>query len=548
LAVCALAEPASAQSEATQAAAPSASGIVFEDSNGNRRRDAGEPGLAGVLVSNGLEVVRTKSGGGYSLPIVEGDILFVTKPSGYAVPLGDDMLPRFYYIHDSDGTPAELGLRFGAVAPSGPLPVSIDFPLTRVDEPDDFKVIWFADTQAQTPAELDYLRDDVVAELIGTDAAFGITAGDTVYDDLTLYPRHNRLIGRIGVPWYNVPGNHDLNFLSPDDRHSLESFKQSYGPTYYSFDYGQVHFVMLDSVVYHGRNANRSEPNAWGAGTYEGRISQRQLDWLANDLQFVPEDKLVVVGMHIQLDTPGQDDLGSNVSNREELFKVLSGREHVFSIAGHLQSVLHRYFDAEDGYIGPTPLHQHVIAAASGSWWSGPLDTRGIPIALQSDGTPNGYYIMTVRGNRATMHFKAASKPADHQMRITVAPVFEHNSMGPAAPQGYDHAPIPADRIEAMELAVNLFDGGPNSKVVFRVDGGPPIELAPTSRIDALFAKLYLRIKDRSVFWTPVRRSTHIWAAPLPRDLEPGVHRITVRAIDEYGQVHEAAKLIEVAP
>ncbi len=56
-ALCALAEPASAQSEATQAAA-SASGIVFKDSNRNRQRDAGEPGLAGVLVSNGLEVGR----------------------------------------------------------------------------------------------------------------------------------------------------------------------------------------------------------------------------------------------------------------------------------------------------------------------------------------------------------------------------------------------------------------------------------------------------------------------------------------------------------
>ena len=70
--------------------------------------------------------------------------------------------------------------------------------------------------------------------------------------------------------------------------------------------------------------------------------------------------------------------------------------------------------------------------------------------------------------------------------------------------------------------------------------------MARSARVDALAAKLSLQIKDRSVFWTPLRESTHIWAAPLPRDLSPGVRRITIRALDEYGQEHEAAKLIEV--
>jgi len=115
----------------------------------------------------------------------------------------------------------------------------------------------------------------------------------------------NRLVGRIGIHWYNLPGNHDLNFMSPDDRHSLETFKRTFGPTYYSFDVGRVHFVMLDSVVYLGRNAGRAKPDAWGAGFYVGRIAQRRLDWLSNDMRHVPEDKLVVIGMHIQLDTPG---------------------------------------------------------------------------------------------------------------------------------------------------------------------------------------------------------------------------------------------------
>ncbi len=146
------------------------------------------------------------------------------------------------------------------------------------------------------------------------------------------------------------------------------------------------------------------------------------------------------------------------------------------------------------------------------------------------------------------MRYKAASKPADYQMRITVAPVFEHQSLGPAAPQKYNETPIPQDRIAAMELAVNLFDGGPRSKVWYSIDGGPVVEMTRSARVDALVGKLSLRIPDRSVFWTPLRDSTHIWAAPLPRDLAPGVHRIAIRAVDEYGQEHRATKLIEVVP
>ncbi len=47
---------------------------------------------------------------------------------------------------------------------------------------------------------------------------------------------------------------------------------------------------------------------------------------------------------------------------------------------------------------------------------------------------------------------------------------------------------------------------------------------------------------------TLLRNSTHIWAVPLPRDPPPGARRITIRAIDEYGQVHREERLIEVVP
>ena len=78
-----------------------------------------------------------------------------------------------------------------------------------------------------------------------------MTIGDIMYDDLSLYPRLNRIIGQIGLPWYNIGGNHDLNYESPNAKYSRETFKRIYGPPYYAFEYGGALFLMLDNVNYH---------------------------------------------------------------------------------------------------------------------------------------------------------------------------------------------------------------------------------------------------------------------------------------------------------
>jgi hypothetical protein len=390
-------------------AAENVSGIVFDDRDGDSRRDDGEPGVPGVLVSNGLDVVSTDSGGRYQLDLDERAVVFITKPTGWAVPLSEKNLPQFFYRHYPTGTPAELGLRYPGPEPSGSLDGPVNFPLRRVDEPDRFRVIWFSDPQPQTPAEIDYIRDDVIAELIGTRAAFGITTGDIMYDDLSLFPRYNEVVGQVGIPWYNVPGNHDMNFRAEDDRDSLETFKRYFGPPYYSFDYGRVHFVVLDTVDYLGREAQRGRLGR----TYEGRVDKRQLAWLENDLEYVPRDRLVVLAMHIPLRSiSGEDSPSVNVANLSDLFEAIEGREKLLAVAGHMHNNEHQYFTEEDGFDSPTPLHLHTLAAVSGSWWSGPFDERGIPVAIQSDGTPNGYHVMSVDGTDVRLRYQAAGKPA----------------------------------------------------------------------------------------------------------------------------------------
>ena len=114
------------KSFATARTPDAARGKVFLDANRNSRHDPNETGIAGVMVSNGREVVVTRFDGSYELPAYEDMNLFITKPAGYSAPVSDEMVPQFSYIHKMAGSP---DLHFGGIAPTGPLPQAINFPL-----------------------------------------------------------------------------------------------------------------------------------------------------------------------------------------------------------------------------------------------------------------------------------------------------------------------------------------------------------------------------------------------------------------------------------
>ena len=88
--------------------AGTASGRVFDDLNQDGEYGPGEPGVAGVSVSNGCDVVLTSSEGVYEIGLAPGQILFVAQPAGYVVPVDDNNLPSFFYLHYPDGTPTAI--------------------------------------------------------------------------------------------------------------------------------------------------------------------------------------------------------------------------------------------------------------------------------------------------------------------------------------------------------------------------------------------------------------------------------------------------------
>lgn len=489
--------------------AEKAQGRVYHDENRNEQFDPGELGLAGIRVSNGRDIVATDQGGQWSMDVRPDDIIFVIKPSGWMTPVTEDQIPRFYYIHKPQGSPTS---QFPGVAPTGPLPASVDFPLYRQPEPDRFQVLFFGDPQPRNQTEIDYIAHDVVEELVGSNARFGVTLGDILFDDLALFDSLNATVALIGVPWYNVIGNHDLNMDSPNDRYSDETFHRIYGPNYYAFDYGKVHFIVLDNVEW------------LGAGkSYRGGLDADQLRFVANDLKSVPDHQLVVLSMHIPL---------GGIGNRRELYRLIEDRPYTLSLSGHTHWQAHQFIGEEDGWMGEKPHHHIVNVTVSGSWWKGLPDEVGIPHTTMRDGAPNGYSILSFDGHEATFDFKAARQPASYQLNI--------------------HAPESVSRAALSEsfLWVNVFGGSEKSQVRFRVAGSLSWrEMAMVAAPDPT----YVLVREREMKMMPSRPelnapidSAHLWRTELPVDLPIGTHRIEVSTVDMYGREFRASRVLRV--
>jgi len=507
-----------------EAGKKTAKGIVFEDANHSGVFDQGEKGIPNVSVSNQSDVVQTDQNGHFRLPVSKETIIFVTKPAGYQVPLDKNHLPQFYYIHQPKGSPA--GLKCKGIAPTGKLPHSIHFPLIKTEVDETFDIIVVGDPQTKTREEVDFYRDDVVARMMGTKARFYLALGDIMYDDLSLFDQMIPMVGQIGIPIYHVMGNHDMNFRVPDEKYEAETFKRLHGPDYFSFNYGSVHFVVLNSVKYNGWNKEKNEK-----GDYIGYLHDRQLTWLKNDLSFVPEDHLLVLAMHIPVRSEMYKEENNLIVNREALFKILENRKHLLALAGHMHYFEYLEYGGNNGWLGSAKFPSVTAGAGCGTWWHGPKDPGGIPYGMCTDGTPNGYFRFTFTGNRFNYRFYPSHSSHDNRMRIN-------------SPIGTLSQPDLKNR----EINVNVFTGTPGTIVTYELDDGPKVTMERKVMKDPFFTKLVAENPDSYKDWMEPTDCSHIWVAPLPGDLEPGNHRLEITAKDHQGNVFTAYRLFEIIP
>lgn len=415
----------------TDAPAEVARGTVFHDLSRDGIRQPHEPGLAGVLVSNGREVVRTSADGSWELPVRDDMTVMVTKPAGYATPTTEDGVPQYFYHHKPAGTPGAF--RYGGLAPTGPLPAAINFPLIETVATERFSCIAMGDTQPYSNDELGYVRDGVLDTILSRDLAGArcmIMLGDVMGDDLGLLPRFMDVMATAGLPQYYIHGNHDYDFDATSDDDSADSWRAIYGPAYYSFEIGRVFFVALDNVVFPcgpedvapGDREACGEP---AGAAYNGRVTDTQMAWLENLLAEVPEDRLIVLMHHIPFASFVASSAGRHQTDNLAAIHALVGARPALSLSGHTHTF--EFLAAGEWYepwaerVGVTRLpFDHIVAGApSGNWFMGDMGFDGVPLAFARDGTPPGFTVLDFDGADWRITFHAANQPADRQMALS---------------------------------------------------------------------------------------------------------------------------------
>lgn len=440
-------------------------------------------GLAGVGVSDGYDVVATTADGAFELlSRFEHGFVHISSPAGFGIP------------KRPDGT---AGL-FRPIRPDARGEMEVRFDLARLEASDDHHAaLMLPDIQTEDAFEMGRFLGETVPDLTGTiealpGEAFGISCGDILFDDLSMYPDYTRGIARTGVPFFQCIGNHDLDFDGASDEASTETFSRHFGPRYYSFDRGQVHYVVLDDVLWHG-------------GGYIGYLGYEQLHWLEADLARITPGSPVIVATHIPVlgsrfvrDGERRPGPSVSVNNREILYRLLEPFDaHI--VAGHTH---------ENDHIWSQGVHEHVSGTVCGAWWSG--DICG-------DGTPNGYSVYEVEGSRVTWRYKATGHPDDHQMRVYA------RGADPSAPEE-----VVANVWDADDgWTVVWYEGADRRGTMARRLGLDPRAVAEHSGPDLPAHRP----------WVDPYPTYHLYYAPVDRGHGP----IRVEATDRFGRVYTAA-------
>lgn len=126
------------------------------------------------------------------------------------------------------------------------------------------------------------------------------------------YEIHRKTLLNLSIPHYDAPGNHDVRWNPHGKEGYTVGAKQ---PLYQSWDYQNVHFVVLDSTVL---------LQHWG------HFDKAMLDWLRDDLKKIGPQRPVIIGFHHWI---GRETVQAD--NEEELLALTAPYNVVLWLQGH---------------------------------------------------------------------------------------------------------------------------------------------------------------------------------------------------------------------
>lgn len=465
-------------------------GVIFEDKNGNGILDKAEKGLSGIELSNGETIVVSDKQGKFSLTVEPNMSVFPILPDNYRLTGSKVQNANYYRVDSFQSNQKER----------------IEFPLQKKESASHFVLNAIGDVQVGDKQEMNYASQTLFSELLHDQpGSLNLFLGDLVNDNIGLLQEMKSMFEQLPSESWTVIGNHDRNADILREKQEA-TYDNLFGASTYAFNKGNVHFIILNNVY------------GTGARSYTGRISERQLKFVKEDLKRLPANKQLVFCMHIPL---------TYTQNGSELIDLLAGRGKVLVLSGHMHQVSRHFFEGKN-----VRVHELVTGASCGFWWVGEKDWNGIPTALMQCGSPRNYFVFNFAKNDYSFRFKGIGLDETRQMDIWVA--------------GIDSTDVSVEALKGMSdgmvLATVYGSASEATQVRCRVDGGEWLTCERKEVLAPNVARL-LAWNRSHVYPTKYSRSnplrnrasSQVWGIQLPEKYCKGVHSIQIEATDEWG-------------
>ena len=481
-------------------------------------------GLANVVVSDGVEVVKTDSKGVYQMKSKKfNGYVFVSTPSGYE-PFASGLLPNFHTkLRANPSTPER-----------------VDFQLKKADGQENHRMLMLGDIHLAARNDDQKQFKDFVGDInqtVGATAGkvYAMTLGDMTWD---LYWLDNHYsykeyladaAGIKGVMLYHTIGNHDHSMYYTGDFDTVKEYKELIGPTYYSFNIGKVHYVVLDDVECTNSTLNPDRKDGAYVRAYDGHVVADELAWLKKDLAFVPNGTPLVVTMHIPLyNNKGQYGL----KEASTLVNILKSYPEVHLYTAHTHTVYNK-----DQLETNDHLFEHNAGAICATWWWTGKLTPGVHIC--QDGTPGGYTLLDIAGTDFKWQYKATGKGTDYQFR-TYDRNQIHITKDAYCPKysGTDFKPsIWGTASSANEVYVNVWNWDPKWTVEVTENGKSlPVSQLVSGELDPLHYIAYTtkRFNSNAAVSFKTEKNYHLFKVTA----SSATSTLDIKVTDRFGNVY----------